>query len=356
MKNLKTSLLFFILISTLCIPAPGLSQTNKDVLKIGDISNYTGEVMVRTKGRWNKLTRVPYPVFSSDKVVTKRGRAEIILVDGGILRMAVDSNISIYQQREADTGMISDRQVNVLVGKIWFNIKVDKGGTAKTDTSTKAKLAKAFQRLLKPGPKITFRTPTMVTAVRGTSGLFKVEADGSSKYGLATGKAETAGRFTPIDKPAAIQSSEINKPAEQIPTSDSEINALPFQKGAIDAVMASKEANSKIQHAAIIAERSNKEMPIERAEASLLQAEAYTSMTNAGVTATEVAIADAERLEPLDGLTDQGKSPWSTAANWLASSLPFFTPDVIAADPTATDSASSPLQWRGARSWSRCVH
>ena len=92
----------FVILACLLLALPAFSSAEPAVVKLGDVTSYTGDVLVRTKGIWKRLKAVPHPVFSSDKVVTKRGRAEIAFVDGGILKINLDSNLSVVEKKEAE--------------------------------------------------------------------------------------------------------------------------------------------------------------------------------------------------------------------------------------------------------------
>ncbi len=192
----------------------------KKVVKIGDITSFNGAVLVRTKGTWGKLRRVPHPVFSSDKIVTKRGRAQLKFVDGGIMRVNVDSNVSIVQRVEMKGFFtkrpVTSRVINVLVGDVWFDIKV---------TNDR---------------KVTFRTPSMTAAIRGTSGNVRTLLDAVSSFGLSSGSADTTGTFQDIVE-ALINELRV---AGVLPPSNPSVQKSPLMQAAERSMMAHSEAAS----------------------------------------------------------------------------------------------------------------
>ena len=99
--------------------------------KIGHITYAKGQVLVRTKGKWTILKNTPWPIYATDRVVTKSGRASITLVDGGVVRMNIDTSLRLIR-KEVSKGLFSSKknnstEVNVLVGNVWFQIKLKRG-------------------------------------------------------------------------------------------------------------------------------------------------------------------------------------------------------------------------------------
>jgi hypothetical protein len=187
----KAILILFAL--ALILPSAALAE------KLGDISSYTGEVLIRNKGEWNKITKVPQPIFSSDKVV---GRAEIRFVDGGLIRMHIDSILSIVREKEsmgmAKKEQVTSRTVKLLVGDIWFNVRVKKGHSFK------------------------FKTPSMTADITGTSGPVKHTLDGQSSIGFRTGSGDVTGIYDeiPLGEMRPYASRLVYQPIESVPLSD----------------------------------------------------------------------------------------------------------------------------------------
>ena len=94
------SFLIIAVTLSLVLPLRTSAQGIKKEAQMGDIIVSSGEVLVRAKGRWSRLKSVPHPLFSTDKVVTRQGRAEIRLTSGGTIRLDVDSNLSFAKKRD----------------------------------------------------------------------------------------------------------------------------------------------------------------------------------------------------------------------------------------------------------------
>ncbi len=260
----------------------------KKVVKIGDITAFNGAVLIRTKGTWGKLRRkmVPHPVFSSDKIVTKRGRAQLRFVDGGRMRVNVDSNVSIVQRVEMKGFFtkrpVTSREINVLVGDVWFDVKV---------TNDR---------------KVTFRTPSMTAAIRGTSGNLSVLLDAVSSWGLSSGSADTTGTFQDIVD-ELIKELEV---AGLLPPSNPSIQKSPLMQAANKAVLAhSKAASSsaKAKGETAIAKDASTDSPEEvlqastlRAIAAVITAAAAANEASAQVDTNQEALLEAQRMGDTD--------------------------------------------------------
>ncbi|MGA1825188.1 MAG: FecR domain-containing protein [bacterium] len=225
----------------------------ESVIKLGEITSFTGEVLVKTNGNWSKLKKTPTTLFNTDKIVTRRGRAEVRLVDGGIIRIDLDSNLSIAEKEDAEGFMVrkkvTARQVNLLIGDIWFDIKVEKG------------------------KRVKFRTPTMTAGIRGTSGAFKVDINGKTEYGLATGKADTIGNYDEISNPKPISHADVT--ARNLPKSNPVVDNSPIQQNAIRAFEDQIKATLAAQKAADLlklAKSAGERAAMAQTEAARLQA------------------------------------------------------------------------------------
>jgi len=178
----KLSILFFIMVfAVLWFAANTDAQEEKKTelkKKIAEITRFKGEVLARTKMVWREVKEAPYPLFSDDKVVTKKGRAEIVFKNGGILRLGLDSEVKISERKE-EVGLIrkriiTKRTVKVLLGEMTADMKRGKD------------------------QEISFRTPTMVAGIRGTKVYNSVSGSGDTSFG-ADGPVDTSGSFNQID-------------------------------------------------------------------------------------------------------------------------------------------------------------
>jgi hypothetical protein len=233
------------------------------VVKIGDIKSFNGAVLVRTKGVWGRLKKVPHPLFSTDKIVTKRGRAAVAFVDGGVLRVNVDSNVSIVQRTEMkgffSKRPVTSRIINVLVGDVWFDVKVTRDR------------------------RMNFRTPSMTAAIRGTAGQVKAGVDGKSDFGLSRGKADTSGRFDPI-KGNAVKDHPVKS---VLPRSNPLVQRAPVMK-AVD-----KAVKSHSGAAAAVSEAGGLKRAAKTEAAQALQVKAESALKQAAYKAVDAAVAKA---------------------------------------------------------------
>ena len=287
MRRSSALILVLFLAVVFALPASYTEAASaKKVVKIGDITAFNGAVLVRTKGTWGKLRKVPHPVFSSDKIVTKRGRAQMKFVDGGIMRVNVDSNVSIVQRVEMKGFFtkrpVTSREINVLVGDVWFDVKVTRDR------------------------KVTFRTPSMTAAIRGTSGNISTLLDAVSSWGLSSGSAETTGTFQEIVE-ELIKELEV---AGILPPSNPSVQKSPLMKAADKAVRSHSEAatsSAKAKDETATAKDASTDSPEEvlqasqlRAFAAVITASAAANEAASQVQATQEALLEAQRMGDTD--------------------------------------------------------
>ncbi|HEB02099.1 MAG TPA: hypothetical protein ENI12_02585, partial [Nitrospirae bacterium] len=287
MRRFLALILVLFLAVVFALPASNsVAAPAKKVVKIGDIVSFNGAVLIRTKGTWGRLRKTPHPIFSSDKIVTKRGRAQVRFVDGGVMRVNVDSNVSIVQRVEMKgfftKRAVTSRVVNVLVGDVWFDVKVTRDR------------------------KVTFRTPSMTAAIRGTSGNISTLLDAVSSFGLSSGSAETSGSFQEIVE-SLIKELEM---AGTLPPSNPSIQKSPMMKAAEDAMLAHSEAASSSAKAKDqtgkaqgIAKDASTDSPEEvlaasqlRAIAAVVTAAAAANEASAQVEVSQEALLEAQRM------------------------------------------------------------
>lgn len=188
------------------------SAAEENAVKMGDIVAYSGEVLVRSKGVWSRLSEVPHPIYSADKVVTRRGRAEMKVPNGGKIMMDIDTNLSFAEKRSAPLV----RKVNVLVGDVWFDLKAGKGET------------------------FEFKTPSMAAVIKGTSGKFSVSHAGISYYRLTSGSAAFSGSFKSL--PATVHVGPPDVTTAYLPPSDPLVDGSGVQTAAAEALRAQAAA------------------------------------------------------------------------------------------------------------------
>ncbi len=150
--------LFALFVSWFWTGVGTITPAEAAIKEIARLTAFTGEVLVRSRLKWTQVQEVDHRLITNDKVVTKRGRAEITFSDGSLLKLDLDTNLRITEKK-VEKGLVTkrlvvERQVRVLLGKVWFDIK------PVVDVET------------------GFKAPTMVAAIRGTTGGINVDTTG----------------------------------------------------------------------------------------------------------------------------------------------------------------------------------
>ncbi len=162
------------LIFALATPALSLEEP------VGKLTDFSGAVIIKSKGSWAAQPTFNLPLYSSDKVVTQLGRATITFNDGAVVKVADNSNLLIKEGVEKE-GFVTKtktikRRLRLILGKLSFKTGISK---QKRDT--------------------IFETPTAVCAIRGTAGILSVDATGQAYISYIQftegGAASTVGDF-----------------------------------------------------------------------------------------------------------------------------------------------------------------
>jgi len=128
---------------------------------IGKLTDFSGAVIIKSKGSWAPEPTLNHPLYSSDKVVTREGRATITFNDGAVVKIAHNSNLLIKEgiENKGVSGKTKTikRRLRLILGKLSFKTGISK---QKRDT--------------------IFETPTAVCALRGTAGTLSVDAKGKA--------------------------------------------------------------------------------------------------------------------------------------------------------------------------------
>lgn len=156
MHKLTQSFSMFLACALIFLTAtPALS----DAEPIGRLTDFSGDVIIKSKGSWAAQPTLNYPLYSSDKVVTRLGKATIIFNDGAIVKIENNSNLLIDERVEVK-GFFRKirtikRRLRLLLGKLHF----------KTGSSRHKR-------------EMIFETATAVMGIRGTAGTLSIDADG----------------------------------------------------------------------------------------------------------------------------------------------------------------------------------
>ncbi|MBN2062105.1 MAG: FecR domain-containing protein [Deltaproteobacteria bacterium] len=209
-KMYATAILFVLFLITL-LSGPALSANRV----IATMTDFSGNVLIRSQGSWDIEPRKGIPLYSDDKVVTRTGSATINFEDGAIIQIENNSNLKI-QEQVPEKGILTragdaKRKLRLLLGKIIF----------KTGTS---------------GIQTNLETPTMVCGLRGTEGILSLDENGQPYIQFYEGgPAFTIGEF--ISGVAADVPPEI-------------ANQNPVQRAALIAKIATDQAKEAAAKAA----------------------------------------------------------------------------------------------------------
>ena len=157
---------FFILFSTpaFCADEP-----------IATLTDFSGTVLINSRGSWGVEPRENLPLYSQDKVVTRIGNATITFNDGAVLEIENNSNLLI-RENEEEKGLVKKaktikRHILLFLGNIFF-----KTGKEKIETR--------------------FEAATAVIGIRGTAGTLSIGSDGELYIQFTEGGAAyTVGTF-----------------------------------------------------------------------------------------------------------------------------------------------------------------
>ena len=165
-KSLKSTNVLIMLLTCALIFAlatPALSSEEP----VGKLTDFSGAVIIKSKGSWGAQPTLNQPLYSSDKVVTRLGKATITFNDGLVIKVANNSNLLIKEglENEGVSGKTKTikRRLRLILGKLSFKTGISK---QKRDT--------------------IFETPTAVCAIRGTAGTLSVEWKDGKFHGKGT--------------------------------------------------------------------------------------------------------------------------------------------------------------------------
>ena len=136
---------------------------------IARLTDFTGIVLIQSRGEWAVKPVKNLPLYSMDKVVTRIGAASITFGDGAVIDIKSNSNLLI-QEIEKEEGLINkvktvNRRILLFMGKMFF-----KTGTGQVQTQ--------------------FETEKTVIGIRGTAGVLSIGADGEIYITFTEGGAK----------------------------------------------------------------------------------------------------------------------------------------------------------------------
>jgi len=147
------------------LPAPAFC----DGEPIARLTNFTGIVLIKSRGEWAVKPVKNLPLYSQDKVVTRIGAATITFSNGATIDIKNNSNLLI-QEMESEKGLVKKvktvhRRILLFLGKMFF-----KTGTGQVQTQ--------------------FETEKTVIGIRGTAGVLSIGPDGEIYITFTEGGAK----------------------------------------------------------------------------------------------------------------------------------------------------------------------
>lgn len=159
--------LALLLLIVIFLPVPAVCEEKP----IARLTEFSGTVLVNSRGSWEVKPVKNLPLYSMDKLVTRIGTAVITFSDGAVIEIKNNSNLLI-QQGEREEGLIKkikvvQRRLLLFMGKMFF-----KTGTGKVQTQ--------------------FETQKTVIGIRGTAGVLSIGADGQVYIQFTEGHLKSA--------------------------------------------------------------------------------------------------------------------------------------------------------------------
>ena len=170
-KNNRFLVAVFITLSLILLSSPAFSA-DKIIAKL---TGFSGDVLIKSQGSWGVEPKLGLPLYSKDKVITKRGTAAITFSDGAVMELKKNSNMRIVEQEETEGFFrkvkVVKRKLRLLLGKVIF-----KSGGSRART--------------------TLESATMVCGLRGTEVIFSIGPDNQPYLFFVDGGASfTIGDF-----------------------------------------------------------------------------------------------------------------------------------------------------------------
>ncbi len=276
-------------------------------VKVGEITHFTGTVLVRNSGRWSRVSEVPITLYKTDKVVTKDGRAEIMFIDAGTVRMERDSNVTLDLTSES-TGLQYTKTgvgIKVLIGSVDIDINLRPQGME----------------------VFTVRTPDMVAAIRGTTFPVRVNAAGTTRYDLSGDASVQGGQRSDLLSHPLLSLEDMSVPHTQLPRGDRAVAALPIMQTVDRVFTKSQQTDEQFRRFEAMKDaaehRTTDDDPASLVEQALLaraQANSYLSMTEGYVLDAESSVAEIEWMgrHVVDSVTHYRKGRTSHRDQLLA--------------------------------------
>lgn len=213
MLNRTISVGLFLFAVGLCQafnPSPVYSEDRA----IARLTDFSGTVLIKSKGDWGVQPEKDLPLYSDDKIITRTGIATVTFDDGSVIDIKANSNLLIRETEEKgiarEVGAVR-RKIRLIIGKVLF--RSGKGSVVST----------------------SLETTTMVCGLRGTAGTLSIDAAGVTYLQFTEGGGDTIGNF-------------ISGVAPDVPAELADLN--PAQRAAFVAAAAADQARQAAERLA----------------------------------------------------------------------------------------------------------
>ncbi len=164
-KKIQNTVFAIVCLTFLVLSSP--LHAEEDPVAV--LAEFTGTILINSRGSWGVKPEVNLPLYSGDRVVTRVGVAKVLFSDGAILDVKNNSNL-IIEEREQTRGIEKkinyiERRVLLFLGKMNFK-------TGKSNIETR------------------FETTKAVIGIRGTAGILSIGPDGQTYILFTEGGAK----------------------------------------------------------------------------------------------------------------------------------------------------------------------
>ncbi len=199
-----------------------ISHAHAQVKGVATLQGFTGDIIIKNNGRWGTTYVKGLILYNCDKVVTRKGTAQVVFNDGSELNIEPNSNVRIIEE-VLKRGFIfkktvKQRRIRVLLGKTRYKEEFSK----KRETR--------------------FEAPTATAALRGTEIAFGVDHMGTAFGTIIDGNWYTLGDVIAGEAPDLPPEIADNIPPQRL--------ALVATEAAIQAAVAASRVSVAAEAAA----------------------------------------------------------------------------------------------------------
>jgi len=92
--------------------------------QIAKVSNFSGDVVIKSDARFTKISRVGQPLNARDFIQTRDGQVDVVFEDGAVMKVRPYTNASVSEKDEEPGFLIKSkkavRRITCFVGELRF--------------------------------------------------------------------------------------------------------------------------------------------------------------------------------------------------------------------------------------------